>query len=179
MEKNLMILAVAAIIILGAVIFATQQPSKAGPTPYDIGPNTCGNDICAGSEDCSTCPDDCGDCEIFSPEDVWKNREALIDQRLMIEGSVIKTDMGCTEMACPPEDPCCNGCSGQLGFKISTHEKLNFDGTYDGKRIGCDGDSCIQECHPFEPGTYLVDAILRKHETYGVYTLELQSFETV
>lgn len=63
MDKNVMIVAVIAIVVIGIVILTLglQQP-KIGPTPHDVGPNFCGDGLCRGSEDCLSCPEDCGQC---------------------------------------------------------------------------------------------------------------------
>jgi|GEM_PF-7029904 len=114
--------------------------------------------------------------KVYTPQEVWDNQASLQGQEIKIRGDVVELDEACTMMACL-DDPCCNRCSGWLGYEISSDEKLHFKGEYLGEDVRCQGDTCVQECYPFEPSEYLVDAIVVRDQTYDTYYLELVGFE--
>lgn len=59
---------------------------------------------------------------VYTPKEVWNKRNALLNKRITVQGKAESFATICTEMGCPQEDPCCNGCFGPLGFHIETAE---------------------------------------------------------
>ena len=128
---------------------------------------------------------------IHTPDEVWANRDYLINKQITVEGIADYYAVACTEMYCPMD--CCNTCSGGLGLRIDEERGLNVRGEseekgnyglYNGERVGCEGNECDIRCYPLEAGKkYRVTGILKK-ETWDVapyeeFYLELINFELV
>jgi hypothetical protein len=59
---------------------------------------------------------------IYTPQEVWKHRNSLINKKITVRGQAESFAGICTKLGCPKENPCCNHCFGPLGFKIKDTE---------------------------------------------------------
>ena len=101
--------------------------------------------------------------KIYTPSEVWNNRNSLINKQITIEGLADEYEVKCTQMVCPvrgSQRGCCNSCGGGLGLKDEnrvlnirgeSQEKGNY-GLYNNKQVGCSGIECNIECYPLESG---------------------------
>ena len=111
----------------------------------------------------------------YTPEELYRNAAALVGQTVAVRGKVEIVAGICTEIACPPDNPCCNSCNYSLGFKIDEFQRIYFSG----KAAGCTGDDCHAECMDLkEGGWYEITGRLWKD--FGVlYYLELKDWKRI
>jgi hypothetical protein len=64
---------------------------------------------------------------------------ALAGMIVEITGTATRTALGCTEMACPPDDPCCNTCTGSVAIDGAI---LLSGGSCFTPPPGCSGTNC-------------------------------------
>jgi hypothetical protein len=113
------------------------------------------------------------DNPVLSPEKVLYQAESLADQRITIQGTIEQLGQYCTEAVCPETTPCCNSCTGQVGFQEAS-KRIYLTGS----EIGCSGDSCKVTCYPFELGqTYIVTGYLRTSATFTFVYLDVEDFK--
>jgi hypothetical protein len=111
----------------------------------------------------------------YTPAEALQNASALTGREITVQGKVEVVSISCTTAVCPPDNPCCNQCAYQLGFRLSTYRYIYFSGKYG----GCSGNSCNAECQFLEPGkTYRVSGILRAPGT-GLYYLEVDRWKPI
>ncbi len=94
-----------------------------------------------------------------SLEYVIQNSEELQREKVAVKGTATAR-LICTQIACRPENPCCNSCSGDLILE-SGNNTLNLD--FRDSASGCSGDSCNVDCQPLEKDEeYRLEGILGK-----------------
>jgi hypothetical protein len=97
----------------------------------------------------------------YTPAEAYQNAGALAGRRIAIRGTVEIVAENCTEVECPPDNPCCNTCFYTLGFQLDARRAFFLSGAHS----GCDGNSCRPECEAIEPGKiFQVTGTLK---TYG------------
>ncbi len=99
--------------------------------------------------------------EILTPSYVLANSDELINKRISIGGTALAGSPGvCTEIACSPEYPCCNDCSGPLTLKGDS-EEIVISGEYNDTDVACFGNECfLGKCYPLEIGkAYIVSGV--------------------
>lgn len=69
------------------------------------------------------------------------------DGRLLVVEAPVYSGVNCTDMACPPEDPCCNDCEGGYFFDVGTM-RCDLIGP-EGETWECSGLECSVVCSPF------------------------------
>jgi hypothetical protein len=110
----------------------------------------------------------------YTPEEAYQNASALSGRKIVIRGKVEIVSGMCTEVACRPDNPCCNECVNQLGFHLTQYRSINFSG----KDSGCAGNACRMECQAMQPGgMYQVTGILR--DEGGIISFEMQQWKTI
>jgi hypothetical protein len=103
---------------------------------------------------CSAVPGIRGYC---TPQEAYQNAGALNGRMVTVRGKVEIISSACTLEACPPGNPCCNGCYHQLGFRVDGQHVLRLAG----EDSGCSGNSCSSRCPLFDPSrTYAVTGVL-------------------
>ncbi len=102
--------------------------------------------------------------------DVELRLEGLDGIEVWIEDIVASGDfMGCTEEECGPDDPCCNSCSTEIGFR--TERGFYAFDSLAGMAYGCNGDNCnpYRECIFGTPGQRIrVRAVVHVGDTSTV-----------
>jgi hypothetical protein len=110
----------------------------------------------------------------YTPEEAYQNASALAGRRIVIQGKVEIVSSMCTEVACPPDNPCCNECENRLGFHLAQYRSIYISG----KDSACAGNSCRMECQGLQPGgIYQVTGVLR--DQAGIISFELQDWKTI
>jgi len=91
----------------------------------------------------------------------------LHDQKTVVVLGTVKTDVAavtCTDLECPPEDPCCNECAARLVIEDGDAGVGLRAGEV--SPVGCSGTNCdyLDNCQPFAPdqdirlwGTFTAD----------------------
>lgn len=123
---GLMIIAAVGLMIVGIGVSLSPPPAEAQTAG-------CGNGKCGGSEDCSTCPEDCGVCPPVCGNAACEAGESC---------STCEMDCGvcssCGDGTCDPDEDC-STCSSDCG----TCATCNSDGICDASE---DCDSCSTDC---------------------------------
>jgi hypothetical protein len=110
--------------------------------------------------------------EYYTPEEAYKNAAALAGREITIQGKIEIVTTACTESVCPPDNPCCNACYYQLGFRLDKSRSIGFSGRYS----GCSGNSCQSSCPFLEPGdTYRITGVL--HDQEGIISIEVRNWQ--
>ena len=88
----------------------------------------------------------------YTPGEVYRNAAALGGKTITVRGNIKIVSSFCTEVACPPDNPCCNSCYYHMAMPIDT----NYSIWLTGENAGCRGNSCRADCrlpdegHPYE-----------------------------
>jgi hypothetical protein len=89
----------------------------------------------------------------YTPQEAYGSAEALAGTTVTVRGKIEIVSSTCTLEGCPPENPCCNGCYHQLGFRVDAYRSLQLAGS----NSGCTGNSCQNTCPFIDPSkTYEV-----------------------
>ncbi len=165
MSKGVKIAVFLTVLLMIGVIFKIGYWYMTNPsfhTTYDLNSGTLLQDI--SSE------------KAMTYEEVWRNRNELLDQEIYIRAKVVFGYYGCTLMGCL--NPCCNGCMSQYYLTSESKEdKAKLDYITDSipiedhrdvqarEKFGCYGDECSRTCQPFlQNETYVVKGILKFDE---------------
>lgn len=130
--------------------------------------------------------------EFSNSVEMWNKKDSFLDKQVTLEGRGDIARKFCTEMGCSLFNPCCNTCSGELGLRINKDTVVPIYGSktqdgryglYNGREVGCSGNTCYMGCYPLEKGKkYKVTGIFKKGfvgfpiKQEGYY-LELNNFE--
>lgn len=102
----------------------------------------------------------------------------LHDEQAVVVLGTVKTDpaaVDCTEMECPPDEPCCNQCSAQLVIADGADGVGLASGAV--SPVGCSGSNCdyMDNCQPVVPdqqvrlwGTFRADRVVIELDGYCV-----------
>jgi hypothetical protein len=110
--------------------------------------------------------------KVWTPVEVIASQERLVDRTIIVRGQLEQLYLHCTEEGCDPERPCCNVCTGGVGFLVGWEEIL-----WEGEGLGCEGNNCDVKCTPAEIGEfftvkgtlYFFNGVLRlRVESYSV-----------
>lgn len=112
--------------------------------------------------------------EVLTPKEVLERKDELLNKKITVKGVAKEGLIGCTEMECPPEQPCCNSCSGSLELE-KAGSKIKLTGPYNGKSVSCSGNECSIKCWPLTKGKeYRATGTWKRKEEN--YYLEISSF---
>jgi hypothetical protein len=102
----------------------------------------------------------------FAPAEAIRFADALAGDTVTIRGTVEIVSATCTEIACPPDNPCCNSCFYAQGFTVDVYHYIQLTG----KDIGCPGNDCGYDCPLLREGrSYQVDGVLTTVTGYIFY----------
>jgi hypothetical protein len=101
-----------------------------------------------------------------TPQEALQNASALDGRIITVRGKVEVVSSSCTWEACPPENPYCNACYRQLGFRADENHPMYLTG----EGFGCVTGSCQTECPSVD--TSHTDEVTGKLAANGVYTVE-------
>ncbi len=114
----------------------------------------------------------------LTPNEVLEQKDSLIGKTITVTGRAdISSIIRCTLMFCPPDNECCNSCSGYLVLS-GEKEKITLTGTYLNKSVECSGNDCKMSCYPLEKSkTYKATGLWKKE--LNEYNLQLVAFSVV
>jgi len=111
----------------------------------------------------------------YTPEETYQNASVLVGRVITVKGKLEIVSSACTQAVCPPENPCCNSCNYQLGFRLDKYRSIYLHGI----NSGCPGNSCRAECRSIQPGkTYRITGNLRILAGI-IYFLDLGQWEPI
>jgi len=103
---------------------------------------------------------ECLDKGVLAPEFVSYRSNAIKDKKISVKGVAGEGLAACTLMACVPEDPCCNSCSGPIILEGSRSFIELAQSPEKSTMFGCFGDECSLQCEPLEKGNiYIVNGV--------------------
>jgi hypothetical protein len=111
----------------------------------------------------------------FAPAEAIRFADALAGDTVTIRGTVEIVSATCTEIACPPDNPCCKSCFYAQGFTVDVYHCIRLTGM----DIGCPGNDCRYDCPLLREGrSYQVDGVLTTVTGYIIY-LEVEEWRPI
>jgi hypothetical protein len=108
----------------------------------------------------------CSSAEHYTASQLELDPEAYDGLTFVVEAPIYSS-VACTEMGCPPENPCCNTCDGGYSFSVGDrHCDLEAP---EGETWKCGGDECNVDCVPF--GYHARSDPLEGLELLGTFTV--------
>lgn len=114
----------------------------------------------------------------LTPEEVLEQKDTLTGKAITVIGKAdVSPIIRCTLLLCPPDNECCNFCSGALVL-WGEKEKITLTGNYLDKTVVCSGSECEITCYPLERNkTYKINGIWKRE--LNDYYLQLTGFSVV
>ena len=128
--------------------------SRAFPVPYqgDAGDGICrlGEWSMAGFDACT------GEQPLLWPE-------ALLDRGggPIQVGGIVSADPSCEDHTCPPDDACCQRCTGSYTLAMMTSDGQPLEVPLRTETVACAGTNCGYSCSPLQPG--------RRYRVWGLW----------
>ena len=140
-----------------------EKPGTPPPTP---GANQCQQDVgCGKSVELPKCPEG---LVAIPYGDAINRRNPMMDKKVVVSGT-LDGFLGCTELACPKENPCCNGCGGEMHLGGSSDRMALVD-TKNPKRFECGGDE-TKTCCPFPRKVAVIASGTVGYDKHNEYAL--------
>jgi len=78
-----------------------------------------------------------------------------------IEG-VVRVFPRCEDKRCPPDNPCCQQCTGSYELELRPDEALPYHIAVRARSVACAGTNCSFSCAPLQPG--------RRYRIWGLWS---------
>lgn len=106
----------------------------------------CGGSVATGGDGTTDGSGPCSSAEHYTAAQLAEDPLAHDGETFVVEAPVYSW-VSCTEMGCPPENPCCNTCGGGYAFTVGDrHCDIMAP---EGETWECSGDECNVDCVPY------------------------------